>query len=82
MIELVISLEEWLKCGNITYGQHGLLPKVMNYFIERINLCSQCEGMGTRLIKNHLYFHLHTYIDFWISPNEWNYAPNESHQKT
>ena len=82
MIELIILLEKWLKCGNITYCQLALLPKAMNDFIERINLCCQHEGMEKKLKKNHLYFHLHTYIDFWGPPNGWNSAPNEFYHKS
>ena len=66
----------------ITFGQLALIPMIINIFIERINLGCQREGMRTRLIKNHLNFHLHTYIDFWGPPNGWNYVPNESHHKT
>ena len=38
--------------------------------------------MGTKLIKNLLYFHLKMYIEMWGPPKGWNALPNVSHHKT
>ena len=57
------------------------LPDVINDFIEKVNLNSQREGMSTKLIKNHLYFHLTTYIEMWGPPNGWDATSNESNNK-
>jgi len=82
MIELIISMEEWLKKGKPTRRELGILPTVMMDFISKVNFNCQRGGMGTKLIKNHLYFHLPKYIELWGLPKGWNLAPNESHHKT
>eukprot|EP00957_Ditylum_brightwellii_P016264 1223299-Ditylum_brightwellii.AAC.1 len=38
--------------------------------------------MGTKLIKNHLFFHLDEYIKLCGIPSGWDSAPNKSHHKT
>ena len=82
MIELILGMEEWLKKGQPTRAQLTSLPAAIDDFIEKINFNCQRSGMGTMLIKNHLYFHLPKYIEMWGPPKGWNSAPNESHHKT
>ena len=64
-IEIILGMEEWLKHGSPTQEQTEILPEVINDFIDKVNLNGQREGMSTKLIKNHLYFHLPKYIELW-----------------
>ena len=38
--------------------------------------------MGTKLIKNHLYFHLKMYIEMWGPLLGWDASENKSNGKT
>eukprot|EP00957_Ditylum_brightwellii_P022458 1694914-Ditylum_brightwellii.AAC.1 len=38
--------------------------------------------MGTKLMMNHLFFHLAEYIKLWGIPSGWDSAPSESHHRT
>eukprot|EP00536_Pseudo-nitzschia_multiseries_P017257 jgi/Psemu1/50051/gm1.50051_g len=58
------------------------IPKTIMHFINCINSTCHRKGMGTKLIKNHLYFHLTDYIPLWGSSADWDSAPNESPHKT
>ena len=82
VLELILSMEEFLKHGKITKSDLTLLPKTMIYFINAINSTCKRAGMGTQLIKNHLYFHIPKYIAMWGPPTGWDSAPSESHHKT
>ena len=82
MIELLLGMEEWLKHGTPTHKQLTLLPTAIKDYISKVNFNCQRGGMGTRLIKNHLYFHLPKYIEMWGPPKGWNSAPSERHHKT
>ena len=55
---------------------------MINDFIKKVNLNGHREGMGTKLIKNHLYFHMPLYIKLWGPPRGWDAASNESNTKT
>ena len=81
-IELILGMEEWLKHGHPTKAQISKLSDVINDFIVKVNLNGQREGMSTKLIKNHLYFHLEKYIEMWGPPKGWNAESNESNGKT
>ena len=65
-----------------SYEEVKCLPLAIDDFITKINHCCQRDGMGTKLIKNHLYFHIPKYIELWGPPKGWDSAPNESHHKT
>ena len=80
-IEIILGMEEWLKHGSPTQKQTELLPEVINDFIDKVNFNGQREGMSTKLIKNHLYFHLPKYIEMWGPPNGWDAKSNESNNK-
>eukprot|EP00536_Pseudo-nitzschia_multiseries_P011769 jgi/Psemu1/29889/gm1.29889_g len=82
VIQLILSMEEFLKHGRMKYASLKNLPKTIVHFINCINSTCHRKGMGTKLIKNHLYFHLPDYISLWGSPAGWDSAPNESHHKT
>ena len=60
-IELILGMEEWMKTGNPTLEELQCLPPAIHYFIDVINEVCKCGGMGTKLQKNHLYFHLPKY---------------------
>jgi hypothetical protein len=81
-IELILCMEEFLKKGRLKKNKLKALEKMIVHFINKINTNCQRGGMGTRLIKNHLYFHLPDYIRMWGPPAGWDSAPNESHHKT
>ena len=82
MLELILGMEEWIKSGHHTREEINKLPYAINRFIDILNITCQCDGMGTRLIKNHLLFHMTKYMEFFGPPNGWNSAPNETHHKT
>eukprot|EP00536_Pseudo-nitzschia_multiseries_P008802 jgi/Psemu1/21469/gm1.21469_g len=82
VIELILSMEEFLKHGNITISGLENLPKMIIHFINCINSTCLREGMDTKLIKNHLYFHLVEYIKLWGLPCGWDSSYLESHHKT
>ena len=81
-MEWILSMEEFLKHGRPTIGMAKNLPPAINVFVKRINRTSVRGGMGTNLIKTHLYFHLPKYIELWGPPFGWDSAPSESHHKT
>ena len=82
-IELVLGMEEFLKKGEIYRSHLNNVRRMMNYFVEQIvRNCRQETGMGNRLIKNHLYLHVHQYINLWGPPRGWDSGPSESHHKT
>ena len=82
VIELILSMEEFLKHGKMKYGELKHLDKTIVHFINCINSTCKRGGMGTRLIKNHLYFHLKQYIEYWGPPKGFDSAPSESNHKT
>eukprot|EP00536_Pseudo-nitzschia_multiseries_P004629 jgi/Psemu1/10407/gm1.10407_g len=82
VIQLILSMEEFLKHGRMKNASLKNLPKTIVHFINCINSTCHRKGMGTKLIKNHLYFHLTDYISLWGSLAGWDSAPNESHHKS
>jgi hypothetical protein len=83
LFELVLGMEEFLKKGKIKKDQAKGLPKMVKHFINSINkIFPRTKGMGTNTIKNHLYFHIPTYITYWGPPVGWDSAASESHHKT
>ena len=81
-IELILFMEEFLKKGKIKKTKLGALKKFVYHFIKQINNNCQRDGMSTKLIKNHLFFHLVQYIELWGCPRNWDSAASESHHKT
>ena len=81
-LELILFMEEFLKHFQLPKSHLNRLPTMIAYFIEHINRNCQRDGMGTKLVKNHLYFHLPKYIDYWGPPTGWDSSFNESHHKT
>ena len=81
LIELILCMEEFLKHGQLRKGDLKDLPKLIVHFINCITSTCKREGMGNRLIKNHLYFHLHDYMTQWGQPKGWDSAFSESHHK-
>eukprot|EP00536_Pseudo-nitzschia_multiseries_P007859 jgi/Psemu1/18944/gm1.18944_g len=71
-IQLIVSMEEFLKHGQMKYSSLKNLPRTIMHFINCINSTCHRKGMGTKLIKNHLYFHLTDYISLWGSPTGWD----------
>ena len=80
--QLIISIEEFLKHGKMKRGALKNLKRTIVHFINCINSTCYRKGMGTKLIKNHLYFHMTDYIKLWGPPAGWDSAPSESHHKT
>ena len=75
-------MEEFLKKGSIMKSQIKCLERLIDHFIDQINENCKRDGMGTILIKNHLFFHLPKYISLWGAPKNWDSASSESHHKT
>ena len=89
-LEHIIGMEEFLKHGELkksnlvkssTTSQSNL-EKMITHFMNQVNANCRRSGMGNNLIKNHLYFHLHKYMEMWGSPAGWDSAPSESNHKT
>ena len=81
-IELVLGMEEFLKHGEIKLSEMEGLKQMMRYFVKQIRKnVHQTEGMGNRLIKNHLYLHIPQYIELWGPATGWDSSPSESHHK-
>ena len=80
--ELILAMEEWLKGGYHTCRKIKNLPRAINLFMKIINTSCQRDGMGTKLIKNHLLFHIPKYMNLWGPPKGWDSGPSESHHKT
>jgi len=86
-IELLLMMEEFLKKGVIKVRQIPKFRSVVDKFINLLNKNSRrhddaATGYGTRLIKNHLYFHLHEHMEFFGPISGWDSSPAESHHKT
>ena len=62
-------------------GDMKHLPKLIIHFINCIISTCKREGMGNRLRKNHLYFHLHEYMTQWGLPKGCDSVFSESHHK-
>ena len=82
MFELLLGLEEWLRGGEHTYKEIDKLQKAMYDYMDLVKLTCHRKGMGTKLIKYHLLFHLKKYMDLWGPPKGWDSAPSETHHKT
>jgi hypothetical protein len=82
-LELILGMEEFLKHGRITKDDLPKLKKMIDHFLRQINdNCKRSRGMGTNLLKNHLYFHIPKYMELWGPPAGWDSAPSESNHKT
>ena len=82
-LEQVLGMEEFMKSGSIKLKHIEIMPRIVAHFLHELNInCYRTEGMGDRLIKKHLWFHLKDYIERWGSPDGWNSAPSESHHKS
>ena len=81
-LELILFMEEFLKHFQLKKSKLDRLPKMIAYYISHINENCKRNGMGTKLVKNHLYFHLPKYIEYWGPPTGWDSSFSESHHKT
>ena len=81
-LELIVMMEEFLKNFGLQKTKLCQFEKMISHFLGLINANCQREGMGTNLIKNHLYFHLPRYIELWGPPTGWDSSFSESHHKT
>jgi hypothetical protein len=82
MCELCLGIQQWMKKPSITRSELRLVPDAMAYFItfqERVTIRG---GMGSLLVKNHLFFHLFDYLKTWGPLGQMNSGPSESHHKT
>ena len=76
-------MEEFLKHGILKKNDLKVLPLMIRHFVDEINLNSQRDtGMGNKIIKNHLYFHIPKYIKMWGPPCGWDSSFSESNHKT
>ena len=82
MCDICLGLEEWMKKTSYSRNELKLVPCAMRYVITNVEATTKRGGMGTLLIKNHLYFHLHDYMTMWGPLRQMNSGPNESHHKT
>ena len=58
------------------------LQSAMNYYVEIVSGTCHCNGMGSKVIKNHLRLHFPHYIKLWGPPSGWDSGPSESHHET
>jgi hypothetical protein len=84
MCELCLGLEEWMKKTSYKSTEcrsanlHGAITFVLGYVEQTLVR----GGMGSLLIKNHLYLHLRDYMKMWGPLRQMNSGPSESHHKT
>ena len=83
-LETIIGMEEFLNIGSMKFKHVELTPRIVANFLNEVNInCYRTKGMGQRLIKNHLYFHLQEYVQLWGTPAAgWDSSPSEGHHKT
>ena len=86
-IEWLLGMEEFLKNGELTVGEVPRMRTAIDEFIRKINAncrrnADEDTGSGTRLLKNHLYFHLHTYMEYFGPMKGWDSSSAESSHKT
>ncbi len=82
MCELCLGLQEWMKKDSIGRAELRDVPDAMGYFITFQEQVTKRGGMGTLLVKNHLFFHLFDYMKRWGPLRQMNSGPSESHHKT
>ena len=58
------------------------MKEAMLHYIYMLSEICQRDGMGQKLIKNHLILHLHEYIKLFGPPTGWDSGPSERHHKT
>ena len=56
--------------------------KVMNELIKIVKITCHCKGMGIKLMKYYLLFHMQKYMEMYSPPKSWDSAPSEIHHKT
>lgn len=82
-LELIIGMEEFLRNGSMKVRDVSKLPLIIANFLNEVNInCYKKDGMGQRIIKIHLYFHLQDYIELWGPPAGWDSSACEGHHKT
>ena len=82
MCELCLGLQEWMKKDSFTRAEVRNVSDAMGYVITFQERVTKRGGMGTLLVKNHLFFHLFDYLKTWGPFNQMNSGPSESHHKT
>ena len=80
--ELILFFGEFLKKCGMKVRELDHLPSVVKFFINEIKTTFPRGKMGNKLIKNHLFFHLHKYISMFGPPIGWDSSACESHHKT
>lgn len=81
-LELILGMEDSLSSNTTTRERNNVNKWVTNFMNQLNSNCSRRVGMGNRLIKTHLYFHLKRYMDEWGPLSGWDSAPLESNHKT
>jgi hypothetical protein len=82
MCELCLGLQEWMKKDSIGGAELRDVPDAMGHFITFQEQATKRGGMGTLLVKNHLFFHLFDHIKRWGPLRQMSSGPNESRHKT
>lgn len=82
VFELIIAFESWLKKHTFSRKEIQGLKEGLDHYVETVAQSCQRTGMGSKLIKNHLVFHIPKYIEMWGPPRGWDSGPSESHHKT
>ena len=81
-VEFILMMEEFLKHSTPTVNQLKMLKKTIIHFINTINnTYNRFSGQGTNLLKNHLFFHLELFIEYYGPPKGFDSGPSESHPK-
>ena len=80
MMQLVLGMNRFLSCGQLTKEEQKRLPRVIAYFVQKVS--DNIHRKTEQLLKFHLYYHLHKYTQLWGPPCGWDSSFNESHHKT
>ena len=83
VFELILFFDEFLKHCGMKKSNIEKLSVLVKQFVSRYTtVFKRGTGNGQNLIKNHLYFHLHQYIEMFGPPAGWDSSPCEGHHKT
>ena len=80
--ELCLGLQQWMKKSSFSRAEVNAVPATMAHIVRFQEQVSKRGGMGSLLVKNHLFFHLADCLCFWGPLSQMSFGPSESHHKT
>jgi hypothetical protein len=71
-----------MKKSSFSRAEVNAVPATMAHIIRFQEQVSKRGGMGSLLVKNHLFFHLADHLRFWGPLSQMSSGPSKSHHKT